>query len=713
MKNIKTCSVFLFMLLVLCGWVSVVKVFAQDTGSKNADPVELNGDVIEYKAEEGKMVATGNVLLKQKDTVLYCDKVEFYKEKKEAHAEGNVILKSGRGEVWADKAFFNFATKKGEFTNARFMADPLYGRARSIIRVGENYYILKDGYLTTSDYDTPGYRIKARRLDVYPDDKAVARDSVMYLGSVPIMYMPKYVQDLRTDRPHFSFIPGYSKEFGPYALMTYRAPLTGRIEMLYHLDLRERKGIAWGIDAKYNAAPYGTGLVRTYYTKETKADNRWLWEQNTEPVVKHQQARVEWRHMVDIDPATFLIGQYYRIRDPNFMVRYFPREHQQDESPATYVLLTHSTSATTSSLRFDRRVNRDQAMVERLPEASFSLSNQELGTSGFYFKSTNTASSLVYKDPAPSDNQKRTLRLDTDNDLSHPFKVAFLEVNPHVGTEQTYYWRALEMKDNNSIRGLFKTGVDLSTKFYKIYNAHFDKWGFELNNVRHVITPTVSEWYQHAPTMPSSKFYQYDAMDNRAMSHQVTFGIENKLQTKRKGVSVDFFRSLFSVPYRLNDDPAGPGLGDMTVANEFYANQYVSLHEDMTYSNDLHQLQTVNVSIGLNDQNKWDLNIGQRKATGGEDLFTSQLSYKFNPLWKTVIYEQFESRTGQLRQQQYSFVRDLHSWEVEFAFIDKNHYQDSGSEIWFIFRIKAFPSVAVNGGSSFATAKAGSQSKTL
>ena len=711
MKNIKIVSIFLLMVLVLCGWGAGVRALAQEPDPKSAEPVELNGDEIEYKAEEGKMVVTGNVLLKQNDTVLYCDKAEFYKEKKEAHAEGNVILKSSRGEVWADKAFYNFATKKGEFTNARIMADPIYGRARSIIRVGESYYILKDGYLTTSDYDDPGYRIKARRLDVYPDDRAVARDSVMYLGSMPIMYMPKYVQDLRTDRPHFSFIPGYSKDFGPYALMTYREPLTGRIEMLYHLDLRERKGIAWGADAKYNAGSYGNGLVRTYYTKETTADNRWLWEQNKEPVVKTQQARVEWRHMVNIDPATSLIGQYYRIRDPNFMLRYFPKEHQQDESPATYALLTHATPATTSSLRFDLRVNRYQAMVERLPEATFSLSNQELGKSGFYFKSTNTASSLVYKDPAPSDNQKRTLRLDSDNDLSHPFKVAFLEVNPHVGTEQTYYWRALDMKDNNSVRGIFKTGVDTSTKFYKIYKVQFDKWGMELNNVRHVITPTVSEFYQHTPTMASSKFYQYDAMDSRSMSHQISLGIENKLQTKRKGVSVDFFRSLFSVPYRLNDDPAGTGFGDMTITNEFYPNKYVSLNQDMTYSNDLHQLQSANTSISVNNARNWDFSVGRRWVNGGEDLMTSQFSYKFNPLWKTVIYEQAEMRIGQLREQQYSFVRDLHSWEVEFAFKDKNHYQDSGSEFWFIFRIKAFPNVGINGSSSFATAKAGSQSQ--
>ena len=309
-----------FFLFLFCAVVFLSgRVFAEDIKGSNAEPVELNGDSIEYKAEEGKFVATGNVYLKQNNAVLFCDRLEFYRDKKEGHAEGNVVLDSDKGKIWADKAFYNFETKKGEFTNARLMADPIYGKARSIVKVRENYYVVNDGYVTTSDYDDPEYRMKARTIDIYPGDKAVAHSTVMYFGTVPVMYFPKYTQDLSGNRPHFSVIPGYKREFGAFLLTTYRANLNDRVEMSYHLDARELKGLAWGVDAKYNADPFGKGLVRTYYMNERTTDASRAWEKNKTPDAEHQRYRIEWRHLWEIDPATIFIGQYYKQTDAAFL----------------------------------------------------------------------------------------------------------------------------------------------------------------------------------------------------------------------------------------------------------------------------------------------------------------------------------------------------------------------------------------------------------
>ncbi len=189
----------------------LVFLFALTSGgmvlAEPANPVELTGDSVEFQADEGKFVASGNVVLHQDGAVLFCDRVEFYRDRKEAHAYGDVMLESDKGSVWAEKAFYNFGTKRGEFTNARIFSYPVFGQAASITRVGENYYLLSDGWLSTSDYDDPEYRIKSRRIEVWPGDKAVATSSTMYLGALPVLYLPRYTQDLRDNRPHFSVIP--------------------------------------------------------------------------------------------------------------------------------------------------------------------------------------------------------------------------------------------------------------------------------------------------------------------------------------------------------------------------------------------------------------------------------------------------------------------------------------------------------------------------
>jgi LPS-assembly protein len=721
---------YLFTLVFCAAAFFPGRVWAEDMKGSKAEPVELNGDSIEYKAEEGKFVATGNVYLKQNNAVLFCDRLEFYRDKKEGHAEGNVVLDSDKGKIWAEKAFYNFETKKGEFTNARLMADPIYGRARSIVKVRENYYVINDGYVTTSDYDDPEYRMKARTIEIFPGDKAVARSTAMYFGTVPVMYFPKYTQDLSGNRPHISIVPGYKRDFGAFLLTTYRTSLNDRIELAYHLDVRELKGLGWGVDAKYNAEPLGKGLVRTYYMNERTTDARRAWDKSQTPVVEHQRYRVEARHLWEIDPATIFIGQYYKQTDSTFLQRYFPREYRTDEAPPTYAMLTHTTPKTTTTLRVDKRVNRfEPDVVERLPEISFALSNQELGDTGLYFKSVNTASSLVHKDASPSDNQNRTIRLDTDNELSRPFKVSFLELRPYVGTQETYYSRTLYRGDDDSVRRIFKTGADVSTKFYKIYDVTYKKYGIEINRLRHVITPTVGYFFQHKPTLTSDKLFQYDSMDSRYQVDKFSLGLENKLQTKRGGASVDVLRALLTTDFRLKDNQmavitnhqaamasSSGSFGDVTLDTELIPNEFVSFYSDMTYDNDQNHLRTANFDMYLNSHKNWAFDISRRYTHDDDDIVTATWEYKFNPKWRTAVYQRWNVDTGAWQERRYAFVRDLHSWEVEFSVGQKRPYDQvdgtkgGGNEVWIIFRIKAFPSVSTGGNTAFSRIASGAQS---
>jgi len=668
-------------------------------------PVELNADNMEYQAAESKFVATGHVILKKETAVLTCDSLEFFRDKGEAHAKGNVVLKTDKGTVWAEKGTYNFNDKIGEFTNARILAYPMFGEGRTIAKVGDNDYVMTDGYLTTSDYDNPEWRIRAKRVELIPGDKAIAKDATMFVGGTPIMFWPKYTQDLSNSRPHFSIIPGYKKAFGAYVLTAYRQLLTPHIEPTYHFDYRDHRGLAGGVDVQYEPPQMGYGLIRTYYMNDRNPQLS-----NATVPIEHLRYRYEWRHKWDIDPATSMILQYYKLSDADFLKTFFNKEYQSDENPATYFLLTHTMANSSLTLRADFRANPFDSIVERLPEVNYSLNNQQLGDTGLYFKSNNTVTNLVKKDPAPSDVKNSTVRLDTDNEISRPFKVAFVELRPHVGTEQTYYSKTLDEEDGEIVRGMLKTGIDASTKFYRIYDVHFDVWGIEVNRLRHVITPTIAYLYQSEPTYPNEKLFQFDDIDNRTRANNFSLGLENKLQTKRKGQNVDLLRSLLTANFRMEGNNSQGSFGDVTWENELYPNQYVSFREDATYDNDGNHLRTANFDVYLKDLKKWELDLSRRWTYHDDDIVTSQLSYKFNPLWRTVVYNRFNADNGQTQEQQYSLVRDLHTWEVEFAYNEKHGNTDAGSEVWVIFRLKAFPSVAPSGGSGFNKMKPGSQS---
>ncbi|MBF0570221.1 MAG: hypothetical protein HQL18_05570, partial [Candidatus Omnitrophica bacterium] len=350
---------------------------------------------------------------RRNNATLFCDQLEFYREKQEAHAIGNVLVTSENGTVWADKAFYNFATKKGEFTNARIMANPFFGRAATISKINENYYVLADGYLTTSDYDDPEWRVRSHHIEFYPNDKAIAHNSTMYFGGVPVMYLPKYSQDLKDDRPHFSVTTGYSKKWGAFVLMAYRVYPVYGIETVYHLDYRQSKGLGSGLDFKYEPGKFGKGIVRTYYMNQHDTE--------VTPVTDHQRYRVEWRHSVNIDPQTTAIMQYYKVTDATFLKDYFQKEYRTDQNPAPDFLLTRTMPNLSASLRADVRVKRFESIVERLPKFNGALNNQQVGDKGLYLKGTNTAVSLVTKDASPNDNAVQTRPFGTEQESSRSF----------------------------------------------------------------------------------------------------------------------------------------------------------------------------------------------------------------------------------------------------------------------------------------------------
>ena len=61
-----------------------------------------------------------------------------------------------------------------------------------------------------------------------------------------------------------------------------------------------------------------------------------------------------------------------------------------------------------------------------------------------------------------------------------------------------------------------------------------------------------------------------------------------------------------------------------------------------------------------------------------------------------------------MQEQEYVISRDLHEWQMELNY---NQFRGQGSEIWIVFRLKAFPEDTIDlAGVSFNRRKTGSQS---
>src|SRR3990167_78666 len=129
----------------------------------------------------------------------------------------------------------------------------------------------------------------------------------------------------------------------------------------------------------------------------------------------------------------------------------------------------------------------------------------------------------------------------------------WLGINPYIGTRQTWYSQT-EEEQSDKIRGLLNSGIDVTTKFYRIFPVETDLWGLDIHQLRHVITPTINYDYIHEPTTLSDEFLNLDETDTIIAKDKVTLSLQNTLQTKRgqdkKNMkSVDIASFITSIEY--------------------------------------------------------------------------------------------------------------------------------------------------------------------
>lgn len=698
---------FLLTAAVILSNPALKSSFAEEAALGEGATVEINGDHVEFQMDQQKVLAEGNVSVTKGNVTLLCDKLEFYQKSKMAFAEGNVVLLRDTGRMEGDRLKFNFEDMTGDFVHARIFASPYFGRGEKIVRVGENHMQMHNGYLTTSDWDKPEYRIVAKKVDIYPGEKAVARHVRMYLGNVPIMYLPRFTQDLRNKRPVVTYTPGYDKQWGAFLLTQWHGYVNDNLKLTLHLDYRERKDLAEGLDVEYKTAKYGNGLVRTYYMHERTLGADHFFQEHLENTTERERFKGEWRHKWDIDEKTNAIWQYYKLSDTDFLKDYFENEHEKDIDPSTYFVLNRGLPKGSLTFQTNVRVNRFTDMVERIPQLTYTLANTELMETGFYLKNSSSYANMTKKLASPSEDRKETMRVHTDNELSYPFKVSFIELSPFVGGAQTYYSRAIDKDNYDVIRSIFRTGANMSTKFYRVFDAQTNKFHLDINRLRHIVTPSIAYLYQHDPTIGSFQLDSFDAIDAITRAHSIVFGVENKLQTKRNDKSVDLVRVINSVDFLLKEDPGKGGFNTINADIDITPYDWLSFYIDSKYDTIAEKIKNVDFDMYINEPgDKWWWRLGKRFSPQVDDQLTSEFGYRFNQKWNFRVYERFDLDTGTLREQEFAVQRDLHSWLMDVNF---NSTRGQGDEILVVFTLKAFPELGLDVGTSYNQRKPGSQ----
>ncbi|MBU4346549.1 MAG: LPS export ABC transporter periplasmic protein LptC [Candidatus Omnitrophica bacterium] len=698
-------------LLAICYLLLAAIVYAQD---KKAEPIIVNGDIVEYSTKDKEVTATGNVSVSYQGTTLTCEKLTVNPDTKDGVAEGNARLEDEKGVIEGSRIIYNFQAKSGMIIDSEFRSNPFFGKAEKTDKISDEKFISRRGYISTCSYDEPHYRFKSRKIDFFPHEKVKATANTFYVGRMPLAYLPQYTQSLKDPLMHVQLVPGKSKNWGPYVLSAWKYSITDNIKGRIYSDYRDRLGVAEGFGANYDTKIFGKGDFKYYYTQERAKG----FEEGIP--AEFQRFLIRLRHQWNIDERTELISEYYKITDSkriihgtehNVLKDYFPREYEKDSLPLSYVSLHRTFDYSSLDFLMQKRINRWYDQEEKLPEIKYTFPSLQLGESPFYFE--NLSSYVNYNDknavPSPSWDDTTENRFETMNKISLPAKASFFKLVPFVSSQQNFHDKDVY---GWTLINIFTVGSEVTTKFYRLFNIKSDFLGLDINDLRHIITPTANYSYAHTSTMPTSKAkFGGGASTGNA---SVVLELSNKLQTKRKNNKVDLADFRISSNYAIRPKSGakrGSSFSDFLFDLELIPYSWMRIDADTTYNHYQDYVSNANYDVTFDFGEERFIAFGQRYQRKGGNEITYSFNWRLSPKWKFLLYQRrnrghVRSITRGLKEQEYSISRDLHCWTVDFTY---NVKRGEGETVWLIFRLKAFPEVEFNYNQMYHAPKSGSQ----
>ena len=697
------------------------------------------GGVI-YDVQSGRLVATNGITVHYGAGVLSADRISVDQQTGDAIADGHVRIQEA-DEVWVGEHFhINFLTHQMETDKFRMGQPPSFAKGRGMETLERTNRLLFAGevntnhlavtnlvvtttnaIITADDIERPLLQVHAKRIVIYPGDKMVAHDAVLYIGKVPVFYWPYYERTLKKDPNTFGLTPGYRSKYGAYLLGSYSWILDEQLRGIIHLDYRTSRGPGAGLDTYYNYGDNGHGSFKYYYTHD-KEPNR---DQTLEPNRENRQ-RVDFNYRATLK-TNFQVKAVARFQnDPDVLRDFLEGEYRQNPQPSTYFEANHYFSNWNLDAYVQPRINTYLETVERLPDIRLSGYRQQLANTPVYYESESSGGYYTHIFPTTNGITEAPAfsagRMDTYHQLVVPITLfGWLNITPRAGGRFTYYTETegLGATNEETSRWVFNTGAEVSFKASRTwpgYESHF----LQMDGARHIIQPSINYAYVPKPSAAPSELPQFDselpsfrllpieytdynAIDAIDTENVMRFGLKNKLQTKRNGNVVDVVNWDVYTDWRLKHSSDQTTFADLYSDLVLKPRSWLTLGSITRYDIAEQQWRMSLTTLSLQPVESLRFNLshlylrddlsGTPTALGyGNNVLYTDVIYRLNENWGVAASHYFNILTGKMQQQRYSIYRDLRSWTAALSF----QLQDNGSggqdfTVAFTFSLKAFP----------------------
>lgn len=707
-------------------------------------PIQTTADSMDMDQTSGVITARGNVVVTRADVKLLADTVQVNTRTKDVKATGHVRLRQGVRQWNSESIEYNFDTGAMKTGRARAQLERgIFVEGRSLEGQDNTRYVIKDSYLTTSDYDQPGWKLRASTMEVYPGSRVAFHNVVLMVGSLPVFYFPYVVFML--DDSYDGLNTGTNVQIGSksgwgfFVLNSYSTAITDDLRATYLFDYRRERGLAAGVDLRYKAGdPYDparagefqprvTGKIRAYFAEDTKVRGNPTVDvvsstgSTTGQTVDPNRYQVRVVQHVDLREDLYGKLKVNKLSDVNFLQDFFEKEYQRDPQPDNFFEFTKWSPNTTLSLMARAQVNDFDTTTERLPELRYDLKRQPIPESPLFYEGENSVAYLSreYSKFSPEFPDYFATRVDTFHQILYPKQYfGWLTFTPRIGGRATFYDRSPPTENGPPlVRAAATTGFEASFKATRTWKRVKDaKW--EIDGLRHIVEPSVVYGFTMRPNHRPNELYQFDVdrssyginkdlvpitwpqytgIDSIDRRNVVRPGIRQRLQTKRDGATWDLAELYLYQDYNIQKVEGEKTFSDLFA--EFTAKplRWLALGTNLRYDYDNLQFREIENNISVFSKKTWKVSLTHNYFRGQADQVGANFGWQINEDWALRTQHRFETTTGNLYEQSYALDRDLHAWLVSLSFSQLRPLnQASDLRFWLTFTLKALPEITLD-----------------
>jgi LPS-assembly protein len=697
---------------------------AQLPGDFSKMPVDIvNADSTNF--DNGVAIAEGNVIIQFGTTTIYADYAEYHTDSYDVLARGHVRIYSGEEVFVGERAVYNLHTQQlhaanfaGDFYPFRFSADTV----SSLSTTGQKAYLVRDASFTTSDSSAPDYQLRAKSARIYPGQRIILRNVTLFVGDLPVFWWPYLYQPLRRDMA-YTLHPGYYSDWGFYTLSEWNFPIADNWQARLHVDYREQRGVAAGLDSDYRYGPddRNWGRFETYFAPDSSPPT--IEVNGNKEHVTSDRYRVSIQDRLYVTDDLWASVDINKISDVRMLRDFLPNEYRLDPQPDNVLNLTQWSQFSTMEVTYRDQLNTYNDVTERLPDFSWDITRHAVteGSNLFYDGESSAARlRLAFAQPGAPFQDYHYDRIDTYHEFIYPMELwKFLSFVPRIGFRGDYYTNQGQfntevqdttvenlLPDNVEVpttvqttstklvthgalfRGVVDAGFESSFKVSREYpSVESRAWG--LDDLRHVIQPymdvSVAETtadpqkilqidrFQPSTQLPTFDFPQFTGIDTISNWAIVRLGIRQRLETKRDNNTLNWFSWNTYLDFNLREPYFATGNFRQGIVSNLYNNlgwnplPWVTFSLQSQAPLNSHGFNQYTSNMTIMPSKDWQVRLGDEYLDHNpffesQNLIDAGFYYRINDNWSISTRDEYEVVNSTLQNQVYEIHRDLSSW---------------------------------------------------